>query len=574
LKANSPSCHCEPPAGGEAISSADLILLNGRVYTMDERLPLAQAVAVRCGRIVAVGQGADIRALAGPDTEEVDAGGRAVLPGFTDAHIHLVDYGLSLGLVQLDGVPSLQEAVARVAERARTAKAGEWILGRGWNRNLWPGGCFPSRQDLDPVTPHNPVFLPSKDGYAAWVNSLALQLAGVTAATPDPPGAQFERDPQTGEPTGLLKEGAAIEVVGRVCTQFSTAQMVTAIQAATERLHRMGIVGVHTPEGAPQLQALQHVWRRGELGLRVNFMVPEQHLQAVHSLGLRGGFGDEFLRLGAIKIFADGALGPRTADMFDPYDGEPDNRGIEVTTSERLRQLVTGCIADGWSPAIHAIGDRANNRALDALEEHWRNWTTQGLRPRIEHVQLLAPQDLPRLGAMGVIASMQPIHCTSDMAMAERHWGARCSGAYAWRSLLASGAVLAFGSDAPVEDPDVFRGIHAAVTRQLPDGTPTGGWYPEQRLTVAEAVYAYTMGSAYASGEERIKGSLSVGKQADLIVLSQDIFALPPEELLHTQVEMTLIAGEPVYRNSTPCQSGPAGRRSHRLSRRRSCAPE
>jgi predicted amidohydrolase YtcJ len=267
----------------------------------------------------------------------------------------------------------------------------------------------------------------------------------------------------------------------------------------------------------------------------------------VHSLGLRGGFGDEFLRLGAIKIFTDGALGPRTADMFDPYDGEPDNRGIEVTTSERLRQLVAGCVAGGWSPAIHAIGDRANGRALDALEEHWRDWTTQGLRPRIEHVQLLAPQDLPRLGAMGVIASMQPIHCTSDMAMAERHWGARCSGAYAWRCLLASGAVLAFGSDAPVEDPDVLRGIHAAVTRQLPDSTPPGGWYPEQRLTVAEAVYAYTMGSAYASGEERSKGSLSVGKQADLIVLSQDIFALPPEELLHTQVEMTLIAGEVVY---------------------------
>jgi predicted amidohydrolase YtcJ len=514
---------------------------------MDERLPLAQAVAVRCGRIVAVGQDADVRALAGPDTEQVDARGRAVLPGFTDAHIHLVDYGLSLSLVQLDGVPSLPEAVARVAEWARTAKPGEWILGRGWNRNLWPGGRFPSRHDLDPATPHNPVFLPSKDGHAAWVNTLALQLAGITAATPDPPGAQFERDAQTGEPTGLLKEGAAIDAVGRVCTQFSTAQMVAALQAATERLHRMGIVGVHTPEGAQQLRALQEVWRKGELGLRVNFMVPEESLEAAHSMGLQGGFGDEFLRLGAIKIFADGALGPRTADMFDPYGGEPDNRGIEVTTSERLRQLVASCTSGGWSPAVHAIGDRANNRVLDALEEHWRDWTTRGLRPRIEHVQLLAPQDLPRLGAMGVIASMQPIHCTSDMVMADRHWGARCSGAYAWRSLLASGALLAFGSDAPVEDPNVFRGIHAAVTRQLADGTPAGGWYPEQRLTVAEAVYAYTMGSAYASGEECSKGSLSVGKQADLIVLSQDILARPPEELLHTRVEMTLIAGEVVY---------------------------
>jgi predicted amidohydrolase YtcJ len=541
-----PERHCKPPTGGEAIS-ADLILLNGRVHTMDERLPLAQAVATRGGRIVAVGQDDKVRALAGPDTEEVDARGRVVLPGFTDAHIHLVEYGLSLSLVQLDGVPSLQGAVARVAEQARAIKPGEWIHGRGWNRNLWPGGRFPNRWDLDPVTPHNPVFLPSKDGHAAWVNSLALQLAGITATTPDPPGAQFERDAQTGEPTGLLKEGAAIDAVGRVCAQFSTAQNVAAIHAAAERLHRMGVVGVHTPEGPAQLQALQRVWRQGDLALRVNFMVPEKHLLELHSLGLRGGLGDEFLRLGAIKVFADGALGSRTADMFDPYDGEPDNRGIEVTGSERLRQLVADCTADGWSPAIHAIGDRANSRTLDALEEHWREWTAQGLRPRIEHVQLLAPQDLPRLGAMGVIASMQPIHCTSDMAMAERHWGARCSGAYAWRSLLASGAVLAFGSDAPVEDPDVFRGIHAAVTRQLTDGTPVGGWYPEQRLTVAEAVYAYTMGSAYASGEERLKGSLSAGKQADLIVLSQDIFDLPPEDLLRTRVEMTVVAGEVAY---------------------------
>lgn len=525
----------------------DLILRNGIIHTMDHRLPLAEAIAVRGGHIIAVGEDAEIRALAGRHTEEVDAGGGVVLPGFTDAHIHLVDYGLSLGLVQLDGVPSLEEAVARVAERARTAKIGEWIVGRGWNRNLWPGGRFPDRHDLDPVTPQNPVFLPSKDGHAAWANSLALRLAGITGATPDPPGAEFERDPHTGEPTGLLKEGAAIKAVESVSTRFSVSQMAAAIHAATKRLHAMGIVGVHTPEGTPQLQALQHVWRKGELALRVSFMVSDEHLEAAIGLGLQGGFGDEFLRLGAIKIFADGALGSRTADMFDPYDGEPDNRGIEVTSSERLHQLVGNCTAARWSPAIHAIGDRANSRVLDALEEHWRDWTAAGLRPRIEHVQLLAPQDLPRLGAMGVIASMQPIHCTSDMAMAERHWGARCSGAYAWRSLLVSGAVLAFGSDAPVEEPDVFRGIHAAVTRQLPDGTPSGGWYSEQRLTVAEAVYAYTMGSACASAEERIKGSLSVGKQADFIVLSQDVFALPPEELLHTQVHMTVLGGEVVY---------------------------
>lgn len=531
---------------GKALE-ADFILYNGRIYTMDERLPRAHALAARCGRIIAVGEEEDVRGLEGPDTVTVDAAGRAVLPAFQDGHIHLVGYGLTLNLVQLDGVSSLQDAVTLVAARARGVQPGEWILGRGWNRNLWPGSPFPTRYDLDPVTPHNPVFLPSKDGHAAWVNSLALRMAGISAQTPDPPGGQIQRDPRTGEPTGVLKEDSAISLVSRLCQSCTTAQMPAAVRAATGRLHRLGIVGVHVPEGPPELQAVQELWRQGELRLRVNWMIPEEHLPAARALGLLGGFGDEYLRLSAVKIFADGALGSRTADMFDAYDGEPDNRGIEVTNDVRLRQLVAECTVGGWSPAIHAIGDRANSRALDALEEYWRDWTTRGLRPRIEHVQLLAPQDLPRLGAMGVIASMQPIHCTSDMAMADRHWGRRCSGAYAWRSLLASGAVLAFGSDAPVEDPNVFMGLYAAVTRQLQDGTPAGGWYPEQRLSLSEAVCAYTMGNAYATGEEKVKGSLSAGKMADLIVLSQDIFELPPEELLRTCVEMTVLSGEVVY---------------------------
>jgi len=526
---------------------ADLVLFNGHIYTMDQELPVAQAVAVRCGRVMAIGDDTDIRALTGPDTECLDLHARTVLPGFTDAHIHFVNYGLSLRRVQLDRATSLQDAVDRVAERARTAQPGEWIRGRGWDRNTWPGVPLPSKYDLDPVTPHNPVYLSSKDGHMAWVNSLALQRAGITADTADPVGGQFERDPQTGEPTGLIKEPPAIDIIERAAGQVSLTERSEAIQLATERLHRLGIVGVHVPEGADELAALQSVWLRGELDMRVNVMLADKFIDAVLETGLAAGLGDEFLRLCAVKIFADGSLGARTADMFEPYDGEPHNRGIEVTSSERLGQLVASCTAGGWNVAVHAIGDRANRRVLNALEEHWREWSPRGLRPRIEHVQLIAPQDLPRLGTMGVIASMQPIHCTSDMVMAERYWGTRCSGAYAWRSLLESGALLAFGSDAPVEDPDVLRGIFAAVTRQREDGTPPGGWYPEQCLTVPEAVYAYTMGAAYASGEERIKGSLSIGKQADMVVLSQDIFSLPAQEILNTQVEMTIVAGEVVY---------------------------
>jgi predicted amidohydrolase YtcJ len=524
-----------------------MVLVNGRIYTLDQEVPLAEAVAVRAGRILAVGDDHRILDLAGPDTERIDVHGRTVLPAFTDAHIHLVTYGLSLTQVQLDGVASLHQAVQRVAERARGTEPGEWIRGWGWNRNLWPGAPFPRKGDLDPVTPDNPVFLRSKDGHAAWVNSLALERAGLTAAIADPPGGEIERDPQTGELTGVLKEDPAIDLVKETAGPVPLEDRERAIHAAAGRLHRLGIVSVHSPEREHELAALQSVWLKGELDLRVNVMIPDKHLDQALQLGLRAGFGDYFLRLGSIKVYADGSLGTRSADMFEPYDDQPDNRGIAVSSSERLHDVVGAATAGGWGVAVHALGDRANSRVLDALEHHWRDWSSKGLRQRIEHVQLIAPQDLPRLGTMGVIASMQPIHCPSDMDMAERHWGSRCSGAYAWRSLLETGAILAFGSDAPVEDPSVLKGIFAAVARQREDGMPPGGWYPEQCLSVPEAVYAYTLGAAYASGEERIKGSLGVGKLADIVVLSQDIFDLPPHELLGTEVQATILAGELVH---------------------------
>jgi predicted amidohydrolase YtcJ len=303
---------------------------------------------------------------------------------------------------------------------------------------------------------------------------------------------------------------------------------------------------VHSPLEEYDLPALQHTWQRGELRLRVQAMIPWRCLESVRKVGLQAGLGDEWLRVFAIKIFADGALGSRSADLLEPYDDEPPNRGIEVTSNERLNRLVADCSAAGWNMAIHAIGDRANRRVLDALEAHRDEWSRLGLRPRIEHAQLLAPEDMPRLGRLGVVASMQPIHCTSDYVMADRHWGKRCAGAYAWRSVLESGASLAFGSDAPVEEPDVLRGIHAAVTRQRADGTPCGGWHSEQCLSVAQAVHAYTLGAAYACGLERVQGSLSVGKQADMVVLSQDILQRPAQELPNTRVEITVLGGQVV----------------------------
>jgi len=525
---------------------ADLILTGARIYTMDEAVPLATGMAIRGGRIIAVGDAEDMRAFSGSGTDQIVLGDRIALPGFTDAHLHLLGYGLSLTGVQLDGLDSAAKAVSAVAERARRTAPGEWVRGWGWNRNLWPGAHFPTKQELDLAMPDHPVYLISKDMHSGWANSLALERAGLGPETPDPAGGQFVRDADSGDLTGILQE-RAMEAMAKVAGPFTEEEQLVALRSAVGSLHRRGVVGVHAPERTIGLAALQALWRRGQLSLRVGVMIPAEDSAHARAMGLGGGFGDEYLRLLAVKAYADGALGSRTADMFEPFETESHNRGIEVTDSNSLSKLVSECSAAGWSVAIHAIGDRANCRVLDALEEHWRMWSSRGLRPRVEHVQLISPDDAARLGTMGVIASMQPVHCTSDMLMAEKHWGPRCASAYAWRSLLENGATLAFGSDAPVEQPDILRGIYAAVTRTREDGTPDGGWHAEQCLTVAEAVHAYTMGAAYASGEESIKGSISVGKQADIVVLSQDIFDVPAQDLLGTEVKMTLVAGKVVF---------------------------
>lgn len=526
---------------------AELIVVNAQAHTMNVQMPLAEAVAVANGRIVAVGENERIRGMAGPDTEQVDAAGRVLLPAFTDAHIHLVEYGRSLGILHLDQARSIGEVVDLVAAAAGSTPPGTWIRGLGWNRNLWVGSPFPTRESLDGVAPNHPVMLDSKDLHAVWVNSAALKLAGITARTPDPAGGVIVRDSATGEPTGVLKENPAIKLITERIPPPEPASYRKAISDATRELHRHGIAAVHVPEGRRELAAVMDSWQRRELELRVLWMVSAEDLAGLANAGLQCGFGDEWLRLGPVKAFADGALGSRTADMNAPYEGEKDNRGVEVQSTEQLSALVEYAALHNWSVAIHAIGDRANSRVLDALERHWRAWTTRKLRPRIEHVQLLAPEDLPRLGAMGIIASMQPIHCPSDLEMAEKRWGTRCSGGYAWRSLLESGARLAFGSDAPVEEPCVLKGLHAAITRQRENGLPAGGWYPEQRLSLTEAVECYTMGGAYAAGQERESGSLTAGKHADMILLSQDIFRLPPQELLSTQVDLTIINGEIVH---------------------------
>jgi predicted amidohydrolase YtcJ len=530
--------------------SADLVLYNGKLYTMDDRRPHAAAIAIRDNRILAVGDDVSMRNLLRHGGTTIDLRGRCVVPGLIDAHLHFE--WLSLGLKNVDAeTPTLDEALRRVAQRAAATAAGAWIRGHGWNQNAW-GGAFPTRSDLDRAAPDHPVYLTAKSGHAGWANSLALKLAGVGASTPDPPGGEIVRD-EKGEATGIFLEDA-MELLGKAIPLVSVAELADAMRDAVSLAHRAGLTGVHDFDGARALQAWQTLKERGELKLRVSKTIPVYLQEHAIALGIRSGFGDDWLRINSVKTFADGALGPRTALMIDPYEGEPGNRGIAVTDKEEMIENVRKASQAGLSSTIHAIGDRANHDVLDVFEtvrgeEHRRGDGTR-LRHRIEHVQVLHPDDFERLAKIDVIASMQPIHATSDMLMSDKFWGKRSAGAYAWRTQLDAGARLAFGSDAPVETFDPLAGIHAAVTRRRADGSPgPDGWYPQQRLSVHEAVLAYTVGAAYASYEEDRKGSLTPGKLADLVILDRDIFKIEPMDILHAKVVATIVDGRFVWRD-------------------------
>ena len=520
----------------------DMVISGGRIYTGELGLPTAEALAIHQGRILAVGSEAEVMALSCPSTRTVRLGGRTVIPGMIDSHLHLLSFGLSLNAVNLQGVASVPEALRRVAARADRTPPGEWIEGSGWDRNLF--GRLPTREELDAVSPSSPVLLASKDLHSLWVNSRALAAAGITADTKDPAGGEVVRD-AAGAPTGVLREEARRAVFDAVPSP-SPERAEVAIGAALKVAAAAGLTGLQTFESSQTLRALQALRRRGKLSLRVCCHLWAGGFLEAANLGLEAGFGDEWLRLGHLKLFLDGALGSHTAYMIEPYAGTAD-RGIQTMTGAEFRSLVLEAASAGIPVAVHAIGDAANRIALDVLEETSSVWRPRGLRPRIEHVQLLHPADAGRLGRIGVVASMQPVHAPSDWQVAERHWGDRSALAYAWSAVVGSGAVLAFGSDCPVEPINPLWGIHAAVTRQTRDGRPEGGWHPEQRISALDALRAYSYGAAYSSGEEDIKGTLGVGKLADFVLLSGDPFAGPPERLLEIAVEATVVGGELVH---------------------------
>jgi predicted amidohydrolase YtcJ len=537
-----------------------LLLYNARIYTLDDFQPAASAIAIEYGRVVAVGE-TNALLTKFDSAEKQDMGGQIILPGLTDAHVHLQQYALSLQKIGCE-TDTLKECLRRVEERVHAAQPGEWVLGHGWNQNDWSsppsdpmggaeGGYWPSVADLDKIAPENPVYLTAKSLHAAWINSLALKQAGITPASSDPANGQLQRDAE-GNLTGILLE-TAMELVNGIIPEPPVETIAKAIEEAQPRLWRMGLTGIHDFDRRTCFRALQQLHAQGRLKLRVIKSIPLDDLEHATALGLGTGFGDDWLRIGSVKAFMDGALGPCTAAMFQPYLNESQNYGILNMDAEELFEVGRKAVEAGLSLAVHAIGDRANHEVLDAYEQLNRLQRNPGLPPlrhRIEHVQVLHPDDAGRLADLGIIASMQPVHAPSDMYMADQFWGERAALSYAWGTQLQHGAHLAFGSDAPVESPNPFLGLHAAITRQRADGSPgPEGWYPQQRLSMQEAVAAYTLGPAYAAGMEDRSGKLASGYLADLITLAEDPFEAPPVNLLEMEASATMVSGEWVWQS-------------------------
>jgi predicted amidohydrolase YtcJ len=533
---------------------ADLILLNGRVYTADAARPHAAAVAIRGDRIIFVGSTREAAVLRGPRTNVIDVSGKTVVPGFTDSHGHFTSLGTALRTVDLTGTTSYQQVVERVAGRAAQQPAGAWISGRGWDQNDWPDTRFPVHDALSRAVSAHPVVLTRVDGHALLANARAMQLAGITRSTPDPAGGRILRD-ANGEATGVFIDNA-MPLIRRAMPEPSAAETREAVRLATRELNRLGITSIHDAGvSCSDIALYEQVARAQELTVRNYVMVDgddDACLERMFQLGARDNVdGRHLLAVRAIKLSADGALGSRGAKLIEPYTDEPQHTGLELIPPARIRDVAGRALQHGFQLNVHAIGDGANRIVLDAFEQALRAQPKADHRFRIEHAQVLHASDIPRFAQLGVIPSMQAVHQTSDMYWAENRLGwTRTLGAYAWRSLLNTGVIIAGGSDFPVESADPLYSFKAAVSRQDANGWPLGGWLPQQRMTREEALQHLTIWPAYASFREQITGSISTGKLADLVVLSQDIMTVPAEDILATRVELTIVGGKIVYESA------------------------
>ena len=528
-----------PPAGAEDILVHDV---RGHTWTRNG-LERFQALRFSCaGRVVAIGDEADIAGV--DDVRRIDGRGRSMLPGLIDAHAHLLNLGHGARQVDLAGAASLEEALRRVTEFAAAHPEAQWLLGRGWNQELWPGRAFPRASDIDGVLDDRPVLLTRVDGHAVWANSSAMAIAGIGPSTPAPAGGEILRLPG-GAPSGVFVD-AAIDLLERHVPPATPAEDEAALLLALDEAASVGLTSVHDAGvSVPQLGIYRRLADEGRLKLRIYAMLSGR--EALREIAAPVTHGDGRLIVRSVKLYADGALGSRGAALREPYSDAPHTRGLLFEDDASLRRAIAAINGRGFQASVHAIGDAANRQALDAFA------AVQGGRPsplrnRIEHAQVVAIADIRRFRSLGVVASMQFTHATSDMNMAEARIGAeRIGGAYAWRSFLDHGAVLAAGSDFPVEDPNPFYGLHAAVTRSDRAGGPAGGWYPGQALSLDEALRAFTLDAAWAAGQERELGSLEPGKWADFVLLDRDPFEIPAATLWQVAVEETWVGGERVY---------------------------
>src|SRR3990172_3504541 len=528
---------------------AETIFVNGSVWTVDSSNPHLEAVAVLGDRILSVGSTAEIRKLAGPGTTVVDLEGRLMLPGFIDNHTHFSSGGFQLQSVDLRFAETEREFARLIGERA--AKSPDrWITGGDWDHDNWPGGTLPTKELIDRLTPKTPVFVNRYDGYMALANSYLLKLAGITRDTPDPPGGAIVKDPSTGEPSGVLKDEAMMYVY-KIMPDPTAGELEEAIQLALAEARRFGVTSIQDISSSADVRAYQALRSKGELTSRFYCRLPLGQWEQLAQTGIAVPFGDEFVRLGSLKAYADGSLGSTTALFFDPFISDPTTRGLpsDLLLDGRLEEWILGADKAHLQLSIHAIGDSANSRILDIFQKAVNQNPAWDRRFRIEHAQHIHPKDFKRFAQLGVIASVQPYHAIDDGRWAEKRIGhERCRTTNPFRSFLDNKVRMCFGSDWTVGPLNPLLGIYAAVTRRTTDGANPNGWFPEQKISVKEAIEAYTINNAYAAYEEKEKGSVAAGKLADFAVLSEDIFSIVPVKIEKVEVEMTIVGGKIVYR--------------------------
>jgi predicted amidohydrolase YtcJ len=543
----------------EPLATADAILINGKIWTVQADKPEVEALAIWQGRILAVGATDEIKKLAGPKTKIIDLKGRRVLPGFYDSHTHLLGSGLRLSEVALKDAKDEAEFGRRLREFDQKLPRDRWLLGGEWDHDRTFGGQLPTAELIDRYVSTRPVFLRRYDGHMGVVNSLVLKMAGITENTADPAGGVVFRVPGSRQPSGLLRDNAMGLVAGLIPPPPESA-ISEAVEAALKEAAQNGVTSMQDMDGSDDatrqklFRIYQGMSRSGQLTARIDLRWPIAEWRRLADLGVSSRMGDDWVRIGGVKGYIDGSLGSSTAKMFEPFINEPTSTGVYVTPLAKMREYVLGADQAGLSVAVHAIGDRGNSDMLDIYAEVTQVNGPRDRRFRIEHAQHLRPQDYKRFKELGVIASMQPYHVIDDGRWAESRIGTeRCASSYAYRSLLDSGARLAFGSDWSVAPLSSILGIDAAVNRRTLDGKDPQGWFPEQRITVAESIRAYTINSAYAGFEEKDRGSLEAGKLADLVVLSRDILA-PTERdhIAETEVVLTMVGGKVVYEKKPP----------------------